>query len=50
MPSSDDETGNAASRNSFLRLFEIDLGVAVTVWVPVAVAIEIAGGGVVFVL
>jgi hypothetical protein len=33
LPSSDDETGNAASRNSFLRLFEIDLGVAVTVWV-----------------
>ena len=55
-PSSDGETGNAASRNSFQRLSRLIggevLGVAVTVYVlvPVAVAIEITGVVVVFVL
>jgi hypothetical protein len=36
-PSSDGETGNAAARNSFLRLFEID-GIA---YAPAGVSISL---------
>ena len=42
-PSSDGEKGNAAARNSFLRLFEDCLAAKSSVAVPVVVAIEITG-------